>query len=210
MGGCSMLEHSTNGFLVAVDGPNGVGKSTLIDMIKIKMKSQGKDVYTTKEPTQTEMGSFTRKFAEHHTGISLACLVVADRYEHIINEISPQLDKGKIVITDRYVLSSLILQGMDGVSDDFILNLNSEIVKPDLQIAVFADEEILQKRLEERGILTRFEKGNQSNNELLYMNKGIAVLEKRNVKVLRINNNENLEENVEKVISCILNNWRAK
>lgn len=165
------------------------------------MASEGYDVYTTSEPTNTELGIFIRGFAENHSGISLACLVAADRYEHIMNEISPELNRGKLVITDRYVLSSLILQEMDGVSKTFILNLNSKIIKPDLQVAVFADEKTLQKRLAERKELTRFEKGNQSNMELFYLDKGIAELEKRNVDVLRINNNDNLEDNVEKVIS---------
>lgn len=135
-------------------------------------------------------------------------MVAADRYEHIFNEIIPELKKRTLVITDRYILSSLILQEMDGVSDKFVLNLNSEIIKPNLQLAVFADEKVLQKRLSERGILTRFEKGNQSNSELYYMDKGIKELEKRNVNVMHIDNNDNLEANVEKVVSYIMNNWR--
>ena len=203
-----MLENNNSkGFFVAVDGPNGVGKSTLIETIKTKMESKGYAVYMTKEPTTTELGDFIRKFAEDHSGISLACLVAADRYEHITNEIIPELNKGKLVIADRYVLSSLILQVMDGVSDTFVLDLNSNIVKPDLQLAVFADEEILHKRLAERNVLTRFENGNQSNSELIYMKKGIVELEKRNVNVLCINNNDNLETNAEEVVSCIVNNW---
>ena len=145
-----MLEISTKGFLEAVDGPNGVGKSTLIQAIKTTMETMGFLIYTTREPTNTEFGNFVRKYAENHSGISLACLVAADRYEHIRNEIIPELNKGKAVITDRYVLSSLILQGIDDVRDSFILNLNSEIVKPDLQVAVFANEDILQKRLAEQ------------------------------------------------------------
>lgn len=205
-----MLEIRTKGFLVAIDGPNGVGKSTLIESIKTRLEFRGHVIYTTKEPTNTECGSFVRKFAESHSGIGLACLVAADRYEHIENEILPELKKGKIVITDRYILSSLILQQMDGVSGDFLLDLNSEIIKPDLQVAVFADEDILQKRLSERNALTRFEKGNQSYNELFYMNKGIVELEKRNVDVLCINNNANLENNVEEIVSCIIKNWRMK
>lgn len=205
-----MLEKGNlNGFFVAIDGPNGVGKSTLIEAIKIKMQSLGYIVYITKEPTSTELGRFTRRFSEEYSGISLACLVAADRYKHIENEIVPELKKGKLVITDRYVLSSLILQEMDGVSDTFVLNLNAEIIKPDLQLAVFADSEVLQKRLAERSILTRFEKGNQSNSELYYMEKGIKELEKRNVNIMRIYNNDNLNMNVEKVVSYMIDNWRS-
>lgn len=205
-----MLEISTKGFLVAVDGPNGVGKSTLIELVKTRLEFRGYVTYTTKEPTNTECGSFVRRFAESHSGISLACLVAADRYDHIENEILPELKKGKIVITDRYILSSLILQQMDGVNGTFILDLNSKIMKPNLQVAVFADETVLQKRLSERKVLTRFEKGNQSYNELSYMSKGIAELEKRNVDVLYINNNADLESNVEEIVSCIIKNWRVK
>lgn len=172
------------------------------------MEDVGYTVYTTKEPTDTKLGDFIRKFAENHSGRSLACLVAADRYEHISNEIIPELKKGALVITDRYVLSSLILQEMDDVSNTFILNLNSDIVKPDLQLAVFANEEVLQKRLADRTVLTRFERGNQSNKELIYMESGIVELEKLGVNVLRINNNDNLEANVEKIITFIVNNWR--
>ncbi len=205
-----MFIHNTNGFFVAVDGPNGVGKSTLIEVIESKMVSAGYDVYTTKEPANTDLGSFVKKFAESHSGISLACLVAADRYEHIANEILFALKSGKLVITDRYILSSLILQEMDGVSNTFILNLNSEIIKPDLQLAVYADVQVIQRRLSERRELTRFEKGDRSSQELFYMEKGIAELESRNVNVMRINNNGNLEINAEKVILQIINSWRLK
>lgn len=200
--------NNTKGFFVAIDGPNGVGKSTLIAAVKNKMEDIGYTVYTTKEPTDTKLGGFIRKFAENHSGRSLACLVAADRYEHLSNEIIHELKKGALVITDRYVLSSLILQEMDGVSNTFILNLNSDIVKPDLQLAVFANEEVLQKRLADRTVLTRFERENQSNKELIYMESGIVELEKLKVKVLRIYNNDNLEANVEKIITFITNNWR--
>ena len=113
-----------HGFLVAVDGPNGVGKSTLIGAVEIKMKLLGYRVYITKEPTNTELGKFVRKFSENHFGTSLACLVAADRYEHIVSELVPELQKGSLVITDRYILSSLILQQMDGVNSTFIFDIS--------------------------------------------------------------------------------------
>lgn len=93
----------------------------------------------------------------------------------------PALGEGKIVISDRYILSSLILQEMDGVGTEFILNTNSEIIKPDLQLAVIADEKILQERLSERDVLTRFEKENQSKRELDFMEKGVRELRKGSI-----------------------------
>lgn len=203
-----MENNNTKGFFIAVDGPNGAGKSTLINLIKSKMECKGRIVYITKEPTQTGLGVFLREFAEKNIGISLACLCAADRYEHIRNEIVPELIKGKIVITDRYVLSSLILQQIDGVSNTFILDLNSKILKPDLQLAIFADEKILQKRLAERDVLTRFEKGNQSNSELCFMKDGLVELEKQNINIMCVNNNDDLEANVEKIVSYIDENWK--
>ena len=97
-------DNDTKGFLVAIDWPNGVGKSTFIEEIKIKLESENYEIYVTREPTNTDLGNYTRKFAEHHSGISLACLVAADRYEHIWTEILSELIKGKIVITDIYCL----------------------------------------------------------------------------------------------------------
>jgi len=202
-----MIDNESQGFFVAVDGPNGAGKSTLIEKIKDKIQEKGYEVYITREPTDTELGEFIRNYSENKSGISLACLIAADRYVHMQEELIPELKKGKLVITDRYILSSLILQGMDGVSDEFIISLHSNIVKPDLQLAVVANENILQSRLAERDILTRFEKGNQSATELFYMDKGIKVLQGKNVDIMYVDNSSKLEDNVEKIISYILRSW---
>lgn len=205
-----MIENKLKGFFMAVDGPNGAGKSTLIEALSLKMQSIGYDVYITREPTDTELGKFIRKYAELKAGISLACLIAADRYMHIQEEIIPELKKGKLVITDRYILSSLILQGMDGVDNDYIINLNSNIIKPDLQLAVVASVKELQKRLAERDVLTRFEKGNQSADEILYMNNGIRTLQEKKVDVLYVDNDNHLDSNIEKVSSYILGRWEKK
>ena len=109
-----------------------------------------------------------------------------------------------------FILSSLILQVIDGVKDNFILNLNSKIIKPDLQLAIFADEKVIQERLEQREKLTRFEKNNQSRKELINMQKGIEKLKKLKIKVLCVNNSDNLESNVEKITNYIIDNWRRK
>ena len=210
MGGKNLKKNTTKGFFVAIDGPNGVGKTTLLEEIEKIIKSKNVQLHKTKEPTNSILGKFIREISEEINGDTLACLVSADRYEHLKNEIIPELKKGKIVITDRYILSSLILQVMDGVKESFILNLNSKIIKPDLQLAIFAEEEIIQNRLKQRDKLTRFEKNNQSRKEINNMKKGIDKLRKLNVEVLCINNNDDLEYNANKIADYIIENWRKK
>lgn len=99
---------------------------------------------------------------------------------------------------------------IDGVKENFILNLNSQIIKPDLQLAIFAEEKIIQNRLKQRDKLTRFEKNNQSKKEINNMEKGIEKLKKLNIEVLSINNNDDLEYNANKIVDYIIENWRKK
>ena len=200
-----MNRNVYNGKLVAIDGPNGTGKTTIIQELKKELEKREIDTYFTKEPTGNELGCFVREYAEKSKGISIACLVAADRYQHLQDEIIPQLEKGKIVITDRYILSSLILQRMDEVSEEFIMELNNEIIQPDLQIAVFADSQIIQSRLKERDSLTRFEKDNKTNIELKYMERGIQILQEKGINVFKLVNDDDLKGNVFRVIQEIIN-----
>lgn len=94
---------------------------------------------------------------------------------------------------------------MDEVSEEFILALNREIIQPDLQIAVFADSDVIQNRLKERSCLTRFEKGNKTNIELEYMEQGIQVLQAQGIEVFRLTNDNNLRNSVAKVTQEIIN-----
>ena len=200
-----MNRNVYNRKLVAIDGPNGAGKTTIVQELKKELEKREIDTYYTKEPTGNELGCFVKAYAEKCEGISIACLVAADRYQHLQDEIIPELEKGKIVITDRYILSSLILQRMDEVSEEFILALNNEIIQPDLQIAVFADSQIIQSRLKERDLLTRFEKDNKTNIELKYMERGIQILREKGINVFKLVNDDNLKGNVFRVIQEITN-----
>lgn len=200
-----MKANDFKGKFITIDGPNGVGKSTLLTGVKSKLEELGYDIYFTKEPSVTQLGKYTREYAENHGGLALACLVAANRYEHLNMEIIPNLQTGKIVVSDRYILSSLILQRMDGVSEEFILSINNEVFLPDLQIAICADENIIQQRLSERLMLTRFEEGNQTLKELHYLELGVQSLEKIGVNILRIVNNDRLDMNIETIVNYIVN-----
>ena len=199
-----MRLNEYGGLFVAFDGPNGVGKSTLVEYVQKRLIARGFDVCVTKEPSNTIVGIFTQKNAEFIDGESLACLVAADRYYHLRQTIIPELKNGKIVITDRYVLSSLILQCMDNVDEKFIININDKAILPDIQVAIKADAGIIQSRLKERDKLTRFERGQRTTDELAFMKKGEAILVQRGVFIVDIDNSANLQENISSIIKHIV------
>lgn len=187
-----MKENIYGGKLVVFDGPNGVGKTTLIKCVAELLENNNIDFYVTKEPTKSILGEFAYAFSENNSGISLACIVAADRYKHLEDEIIPMLKQNKIVIVDRYVLSSFMFQGIDGVAFDTILDINKEIIKPDLQIAISAQVQQIQSRLQLREKLTRFEKTYDRKLELEYLGLGLKLLGKLDIQILNITNNDGL------------------
>ena len=104
------------GRLIAFEGGEGSGKTTQARLISIWLRELGYDVVTTHEPGATKVGMRLRALLldTAHTGMSPkaeALMYAADRAEHVASVIAPALDRGAIVITDRYVDSSLAYQG---------------------------------------------------------------------------------------------------
>jgi dTMP kinase len=104
------------GLLIAFEGGEGSGKTTQARLIAIWLRELGYDTETTFEPGATKLGMRLRALLldTAHTGMdpkAEAFMYAADRAEHIASVITPALDRGAIVITDRYVDSSLAYQG---------------------------------------------------------------------------------------------------
>jgi dTMP kinase len=104
------------GLLIAFEGGEGSGKTTQARLISIWLRGLGYDVVATHEPGATKVGMRLRALLldTAHTGMSPqaeALMYAADRAEHVASVIAPALKRGAIVITDRYVDSSLAYQG---------------------------------------------------------------------------------------------------
>ena len=104
------------GLLIAFEGGEGSGKTTQARLVSIWLREFGYEVVTTHEPGATKVGMRLRALLldTAHTGMSPhaeALMYAADRAEHVASVIEPALDRGAIVITDRYVDSSLAYQG---------------------------------------------------------------------------------------------------
>ena len=190
---------------IAVDGPNGVGKSTIIDSLKFQLDKSGLDFILTKEPTNSKLGQFIRDNQNAYSSKTLAALVAADRYDHIKRIIEPTLYDGKIVISDRYVASSLVYQVIDGLDYEFILHLNNEIILPSLYFILTASRDTLTSRLNERDQLTRFELDTKSEEGKLFEEAG-NFLKQKGVSVYFIKNEfRSTEETAAEIMAKITN-----
>jgi len=105
-----------HGVFIALEGGEGAGKTTQARLLAIWLRDQGYDVVTTREPGATKIGMRLRAVLldTAHAGLSARAetlLYAADRAEHVSSIILPALERGAVVVTDRYVDSSLAYQG---------------------------------------------------------------------------------------------------
>jgi dTMP kinase len=104
------------GLFVALEGGEGAGKSTQARLLSIWLRDQGYDVIATHEPGATKIGMRLRALLldTAHTGLAARAetlMYAADRAEHVQSLILPALERGAVVVTDRYLDSSLAYQG---------------------------------------------------------------------------------------------------
>jgi dTMP kinase len=91
------------GVLVTIDGPGGVGKTTVAELLIRALDERALPVHATVEPTRTPLGEHIRAGTDTYQGMALACLVAGDRHHHLTTEILPALRAGKVVVCDRYL-----------------------------------------------------------------------------------------------------------
>jgi dTMP kinase len=127
-------------------------------------------VHQTTEPSRTPLGQLIRAGTDEYAGMALAFLVAGDRHHHLTVEIRPALAAGQVVLCDRYVPSSLVLQRMDGISWDVIRQLNDGTDQPDLAVILNGAPEVIAARRNARGGHSRFERqpGSSHTESRLY------------------------------------------
>jgi dTMP kinase len=110
------VPRERRGRLLALEGGEGAGKSTQARLLAIWLRDQGYDVVATHEPGATKVGMRLRALLLDNTHVGLSAraetlMYAADRAEHVAAVIIPALERGMIVVTDRYVDSTLAYQG---------------------------------------------------------------------------------------------------
>jgi len=140
---------------IVFEGLEGSGKSTQAGLLASRLLEEGFDIKATREPGGTRIGELIRQITHSKDNVDLtavaeSCLMAASRAQHVREIIRPALDSGKIVISDRFVDSSLAYQGYGReLGEGKITALNKmavEEVIPDIVIFLDVLPEIGFKR----------------------------------------------------------------
>jgi dTMP kinase len=156
-----------NGLLISFEGIEGVGKTTQTQLLWEALSNAGYTCYLTREPGGTDFGDAIRPclLADYATPLDAQtelCLLLASRRHHLQTVIAPMLNKGAIVIVDRFIDASIAYQGYGrGLSLELIHHLHDLLeinISPAITFLLDIPLETSRQRLQRRGFFDRIER----------------------------------------------------
>jgi dTMP kinase len=146
----------SRGVFITLEGGDGSGKTTQAERLQDWLAGEGRTVLRTREPGGTDVGVEVREIVLHHRGDitprAEALLYAADRAHHVATVVRPALERGDVVIQDRYIDSSVAYQGAGRVLDPGAVRGLSEWategLQPDLTVLLDLDAAAARGRLD--------------------------------------------------------------
>ncbi|MFT5875326.1 MAG: dTMP kinase [Clostridium sp.] len=198
------------GRLIALEGPDGSGKTTQIELLEKYLKELGYEVVRTREPGGTEISEKVRDIILDNANSSMsyiceALLYAASRAQLVSEVIKPALRAGKMVICDRFVYSSMVYQGIGrGLGMDRIKSINEAALdglEADLTFMITIPYEEGLKRKKMQRTLDRLENsGNEFHKKVF---EGYLDICKIYGKIEVIDGNRNANEIHKDIINVI-------
>ena len=166
---------------IVLEGIDGSGTTTQLQCLAQRLRADGNAVVTTSEPTTGPVGQLLRQALEGNLGsdadgcapfdwVTLALLFAADRANHAQSLINPTLSQGKLLLCDRYDLSSRIYQSVTAAEPQAALPwlcvLNERVPRPDLTLVLDIDPGLAEQRRSKRGAPPELFEQNQLQSKL--------------------------------------------
>jgi dTMP kinase len=156
---------SRRGRFVVLEGVDGSGTTTQVARLTARLRAAGIAARATREPSDGPFGALARQVLGGRVVVpggrapgwtTMALLFAADRMDHVESEIEPLLGQGAVVVSDRYVASSLAYQSVSSGANAaealaWIRSLNRYVSKPDLTVVLDVTPETAARRREGRG-----------------------------------------------------------
>ena len=202
-----------NGIIISFEGPDGAGKTTVLEQVLPVLQEKGYDIITTREPGGVEIAERIRDVILDVNHVAMdnkteLLLYMAARCQHYVEKVLPALEAGKVVLIDRFIDSSIAYQGAGrGLDKDIIRRLNDFATdgrKPDLTLYFDVESEIGLARIAknaEREV-------NRLDLEKLDMHKrvreGYLALTEQEKRIVTIDASRELAEVVSETLHTIL------
>lgn len=151
---------------------------TVSGLVRDRLAGAGVAVVRTATPSSSSLGELARQGTHQFFGAALTCLVAADRYHHDQTTVRDALEQGTVVVCDRYVPSSLVLDRLDGVDCDHVWSIYRRITVPDVAFILIGDAVLCATRAHSRGRYSRFHADNDDANrrELAMYKEAVTFL----------------------------------
>ncbi len=186
------------GLFITIEGPDGSGKSTQIERLKTYFKEKTYPVIFTREPGGTKISEKIRtlildKENREMADLTEAFLYAASRAQLVAEVIGPAIDRGEIVICDRFLDSGIAYQGYGRELGDCVRAINEYAVQgymPDLTLLMHIDPQTGRARMKERS-LDRIEDEQQAFHQRVY--EGYLQLEREYDRFVGVNADDSVE-----------------
>ena len=204
-----------SGMFITLEGPDGSGKSTVSRMLVSYLRDRGFRVTLTREPGGTDISEEIRHIILDTKNTEMkstteALLYAASRAQHVGEKIIPAMEADRVVVCDRFVLSSLVYQGIGrGLGVDTIKELNDFAttgLEPDLILFFDIDPKVALTRKTKRSKADRLENENLEFHRSVYEGyKSLLDLYGDRVKVIDAKNSKrNVFEQVKNAVNDLL------
>lgn len=200
------------GKFITFEGGECTGKTTIIETLATKLRGLGHDVVVTREPGGIKISEKIRNILldpenKEMTGQTEALLYAASRVQHLYEKVIPALERGAIVISDRYLDSSLVYQGYArnlGIEDVLKVNCFATKYMPDLTLFIDVEPAIALGRLSGRkDKVDRLDQEDYSFHEKVYA--GYKEIAKRYPqRIVSIDGKADLEEVTKECVNVVL------
>ncbi len=198
-----MSRAQRKGAFIVLEGLDGAGTSTQVRRLAASLRSSGYRVTATGEPSDLPIGRLIRSAlrrrlpgrerGETFTHETLALLFAADRLDHLHQQILPALRRGEVVLCDRYVLSSLVYQGLTS-RPAWVSQINQLAVPPDLTLFIDVDPRTAAARRASRGKEAELFEDEQTQQKIAARYRRVIRHRRRRERIISIDGSKSIEE----------------
>ena len=190
------------GHFIVLEGLDGAGTTTQTERLAAALRAEGHAVLTTREPSDGPVGTLIRQALTGRLVLpggagplapeTLALLFAADRTDHLRAKVLPALEAGKVVLSDRYVLSSLAYQGAS-LPMAWVDAINTHAIPADLTLFVGVAPEVAARRRAVRGDAAELFEADEAQRRIA--RQYLAAIRRRGERerVVRIDGSQSVE-----------------